>query len=453
MGKHSAPKRRRERQAYRSDRSRPQGMTVEGAPPTRARRDQRRRRAKRILVGTLIAVAVLMVVGVAWAYAFLRGIEGRMQETVKADETVGAALTEKEPEQPFNLLLLGSDARLDEEAARADTIIVARVDPTEHRVWMISIPRDTRVEIPGNGVSKINAATAIGGPSLMIDTVEDYLDLPIHHYMEVDFSGFQGIVDAMGGIYIDVDVEIDDPKAASHSPGRRASYIAPGYQLLDGEHALTYVRSRDFPDSDFTRMRHQQNFFKALAEQSASWGNLLKLPKIASELSKHVVTDMGIQQVLNLAQSFKGMGTDNIQTATLPGEWRSPYVVVDDEMKDYLVGQMLAGGSIEETSVPEPERAAEDITVAIRNGAGISGIAGQAAARLQARGFQISEVGNANQFVYDDTLIVYKDDEAAARMVASVLPTGRIVASRGMYAFNTDILVVVGKDWTAVESR
>ena len=257
----------------------------------------------------------------------------------------------------------------------------------------------------------------------------------------------------MGGIYIDVDVEIDDPKAASHSPGRRASYIAPGYQLLDGEHALTYVRSRDFPDSDFTRMQHQQNFFRALAEQSIGWGNVLKLPKMASEFSKYVVTDMGVSQILDLAQALKGMGGDGIQTATLPGEWRSPYVVVDDEMKDYLVSQMLAGGSIEATSVPEPERAPENITVAVRNGAGLSGVAGQAAARLQARGFQVPEVGNAQQFVYDDTLIVYRDDEAAAQLVASALPTGRLVPSRGMYSFTTDILVVVGRDWTGTVSE
>jgi len=448
MGKHDAPRRRRTDRDHRNGRRHRSVAPVASAPHTHPKRGRRLRRAKRMAAVTAIALVVVLVAGLTWAYAFLRGIEGRMQETVKADEAVGAALTKKEPEEPFNLLLLGSDARLEEEAARADTIIVARVDPTVHKVWMVSIPRDTRVEIPGNGVNKINAATAIGGPSLMIDTVEEYLGMPIHHYMEVDFSGFQGIVDAMGGIYIDVDVEIDDPKAASHSPGRRASYIAPGYQLLDGEHALTYVRSRNFPDSDFTRMRHQQNFFKALAEQSASWGNLLKLPKIASELSRHVVTDMSVSQMLSLAQSFKGMGTENIQTATLPGEWRSPYVIVDEAMKEYLVSQMLTGGSIEATSVPEPQRDPAGITVAIRNGAGISGVAGQAAARLQAHGFRVLEVGNANQFVYEDTLIVYKDDEGAAQVVASALPKGRLVPSRGMYAFSTDVLVVVGKDWT-----
>lgn len=452
MGRHDM---RRNQRAYRDDRAceHRSSAPLEPAPRTRASRQRGRRRALHIVVGVLIVLGVLVAAGAAWSYFFLRGIEGRMQESVKADETVQVALTEKEPEEPFNLLLLGSDARLDEEAARADTIIVARVDPAEHRVWMLSIPRDMRVEVPGHGVNKINAATSLGGASLMIDTVEEFLGLPINHYMEVNFSGFQGIVDAMGGIYIDVDVEIDDAKAASHSPGRRARHIAPGYQLLDGEYALTYVRSRNFPDSDFTRMRHQQSFFKALAQQSASWGNLLKLPKIAKELSKNVVTDMSVSQVLNLAQAFKGMGTENIQTATLPGEWKSPYVWVDEEAKRDLVSTMLAGGDIEKKDVPAAERAPEEITVSVRNGAGVSGVAAQAAARLQAHGFQVAEVGNASQFVYEETLIVYKDDEAAAQAVGSALPKGRLVPSRGMYAFTTDVLVVVGGDWADEASQ
>lgn len=448
MDTRSPHRRRRNDRTHRRDSEwRPSGISAEGQIRRRAERDQRRRRAKRIALGTVLTLGVILLASAVWAFIFLRGIEGRMQEGVRADEKVVQALAERVPEEPFNLLILGSDSRDEGEAARADTVIVARIDPTDRRVWMLSIPRDARVEIPGSGVNKVNSATALGGPELMIDTVEDFLDLPIHHYMEIDFSGFQGIVDAMGGIYVDVEVEIDDPKAASHSPERRARYIAPGYQLLDGEHALTYVRSRDFPDADFTRMRHQQNFFKALAEQSVRWNNIQNLPRMADEFSRSVTTDMSVSQLIGVAQSMRGMGSGNVQTTTLLGEWRSPYVVVDDALKQYLVQQMLAGGSIEATAVPEPELVPADITVTVRNGAGIAGVASQAAARLQARGFQVGEVGNANQFVYDDTLVVYAESEAAAQAVADALPMGRLVPSRGMYAFETDVLVVVGKDW------
>jgi polyisoprenyl-teichoic acid--peptidoglycan teichoic acid transferase len=395
-------------------------------------------------------VSVLLIGGAVAAFAFVQGLEREMQDEVKVDESVGEALTEKAPEEPFNILLLGSDARPEEEAARADTIIVARVDPGAKRIWMLSIPRDTRVEIPDNGVNKINAANYLGGPALMIDTVEEFLGMPIHHYMEVDFNGFQGIVDAMGGIYVNVEQEIDDWRAASHSPSNRAKHIEPGYQLLDGEHALTFVRSRDFPDADFTRMKHQQEFFKALASQSMRWSNVLKLPGMAREFARNVSTDMGVGQILSIAQGLRGIDSTNVQTATLPGEWRSPYIVPDVEMKEYLVGQVLSNGDIEERPDEEALLSPADVSVAIRNGGGIAGSAAMAAERLRARGFDIREVGNANQFVYEETLVVYTDNEEAARLVARQLKTDRLVPSRGMYSFDTDILVVVGADWAAL---
>jgi len=424
--------------------------TVETGPGPRRQRQMRHRAAKRVAAVALVIVSLLLVGGAVAAYAFVQGLEREMQDEVKVDESVGEALTEKAPEEPFNILLLGSDARPEEEAARADTIIVARVDPGAKRIWMLSIPRDTRVEIPENGVNKINAANYLGGPALMIDTVEEFLGMPIHHYMEVDFNGFQGIVDAMGGIYVNVEQEIDDWRAASHSPSNRAKRIEPGYQLLDGEHALTFVRSRDFPDADFTRMKHQQEFFKALASQSMRWSNVLKLPGMAREFARNVSTDMGVGQILSLAQGLRGIDATNVQTATLPGEWRSPYIVPDVEMKEYLVGQVLSNGDIEERPEEEALLSPADVSVAIRNGGGIAGSAAMAAERLRARGFDIREVGNANQFVYEETLVVYTDNEEAARLVARQLKTDRLVPSRGMYSFDTDVLVVVGADWATL---
>lgn len=390
---------------------------------------------------------LLLVAGATASALFVQSLQRDMRADVAGEERAREALTAKVAQEPFNVLLLGSDARPDEEAARADTIIVARIDSREKRVWMLSIPRDTRVEIPGHGVNKVNAASYLGGAALMIDTVEEFLGMPVHHYMEVDFNGFQGIVDAMGGIYVNVEVEIDDWKAATHSPNRRAQRIEPGYQLLDGEHALTFVRSRDFPDADFTRMKHQQEFFKALASQSVRWGNALKLPGMAREFARNVTTDMGVGQIASLAQAFRGVDVEAVQTATVPGEWISPYVIVDATEKDRLVARIMAGEDIEEEPAAEPTRAPEDISVTVRNGGGISGSAGMAAERLRVRGFAIGDVGNANQFVYDETLVIYRDDEEAARLVAEQLNTTRLVPSRGMYAFDTDVLVVVGRDW------
>ncbi len=431
---------------------------LEESPELPVHRQRRRKRLKRVLAGVGIALLLCMAAGVVWGWLYVRDInrELRPEDPEQARAIEKALTAPPKAKEPVNLLLLGSDIRPDEESARADTIIFARIDPNLKRVWMISIPRDTRVDIPGHGVSKINAAHSLGGPALMIDTVEEFLGLPIHHYLEVDFKGFVKIVDSLGGVYIDVDTEIDDWKAASHSKHHAASHIDAGYQLLDGDHALTYVRSRNFPDADFTRMRHQQTFFKALADQSTRWDNLLNAPDTIRQFAKASTTDMSVGQILDIAQSMRGVGDENIQTATLVGEWRSPYVWPDEDLKQRLVDAINSGGDIEaaKDGTGAASVSPADITVTVRNGGGIEGIAGQAGDILKTADFDVRDIGNANQFVYDETLVVYREQVDAAQVVADALPTGKVVPSRGMYLFNTDVLIVVGKDWPAAfESR
>lgn len=439
---------------------------LEAAPARlRAERERRRGRTKRVFAVAGITSLVLLVMAAIGVFAYAKHIESTMRPMVVKTEKVQAALKKAEPQEPYNILLLGGDHRPGETKYRTDTMIVARVDPQAKKVWMLSIPRDTRVEIAGHGSEKINAAFYHGGPELAIRTVNEHTGIPIHHYMEVNFRGFEKVVNAMGGVWIDVPSKIDDWKAASHSPGHRAKEIDAGYQLLDGEHALTFVRSRDYVDADMSRMKNQQVFFKALADQIAKKGNVVKLPKIVSAVAPYVATDMSLMEMLRSAQALKGAGSSSIYTATVGGEWRSPYIWTDEEMLEELVGKMNAGRSFEDTATVESggatgagnsasveqavsKRSPGDIAVAVRNGAGIAGVAKQAASILKARGFDVPEVGNANQNVYDKTLVIYKDDKAAAELVAAGLPPGtKLVESRGMYSFGTDILVVIGKDW------
>jgi LCP family protein required for cell wall assembly len=389
----------------------------------------------------------LLVLGsAAWGYSLLQSAQKTMKANSQDNGELDAALTERVPKEPFNVLLLGQDNRPGESAARADTIIVARIDPENDKVWLLSIPRDTRVEIPGYGTEKINAATFHGGPALMVDTVEQFLGIPINHYMDIEFDGFIEVVDSLGGVWVDVDTEIDDPKASSHG-SYTASYIAEGYQLLDGDHALTFVRSRDFPDADFTRMRHQQQFFKALADQATKFDNVLKIPGIVENVAQYMSTDMTINEIVEVAMALRDMGGANVQTATVMGEWKSPYVWPDEDKKEFLVSAMMAGLPFDTTATVEPTIDPASVTVSIRNGAGIEGCAATAAEMLTSAGYAVGEVGNANQFVYDETLVVYDTDRAAAVQVATALPKARVVESRGMYSFTTDVLVVVGKDY------
>ncbi len=198
-------------------------------------------------------------------------------------------------------------------------------------------------------------------------------------------------------------------------------------------------------------MRHQQEFFKALAKQVAEPGNIFKLPTVINEISHYMTSTMSVSEMIRVARAIQGIKPDDVETATITGTWRSPYVWPDEERKAFLIEAMKVGRSFDETS-PVEAVVPSTVTVTVRNGAGISGVAAAAADILKRAGFNVTEVGNANQFVYDRTLVVYRDAEtkAKASAVAAALPRADLVPSRGMYAFSTDVLVVVGKDWGSV---
>jgi hypothetical protein len=294
--------------------------------------------------------------------------------------------------------------------------------------------------------------------------VEKLTGAPINHFMAIDFSGFEKVVNAMDGVWINVPVEIND-KQADRSKGDKAAHIDAGYQRLDGAHALTFVRARhQFADQDFSRMKNQQKFAKAVAEQVATKTSVAKIPRIVSAVAPHVSTDMSLMEMIRTAQALKGAGSANVYATTLPGEWRSPFIWPDEARKAKIMAKFEAGepfkkkpkasGEASSTTAagakPAVSKAKKpsEITVTVRNGAGIVGSANQAASILKARAFKVKDVGNANQFVYKKTLVIYKKDKAAAELVLSILPPGtKLVESRGMYTFDTAVLVVVGKDW------
>ena len=417
------------------------------------------RRKRRVLRGIAIAIAILLALaGVAsvWAWSFLNAVN---QDMVKTDAKVLKALTPVSKTKPkaaappgaFTMLLLGTDNRGQAGDARTDSIIFARVEPATKRVWLLSLPRDMRAEIPGHGVAKLNKAYTLGGAALTIDTVEQLLGVPVNHYMEVNVNGFKRIVEVLGGVWIDVDVEIDDPKAAAANPGHEGQHIEPGYQKLSPAQALVYVRSRAFPDADFTRMRHQQTFFKAIAKQSTALVNVFKLPGVVREVARFTKTDMSVSALVRVARALRGANDNSIDTATVAGEWRSPYIYPDEELQADLVRRMLSGRAFESSATAEA--VPEDVSVAVRNGSGVAGVATKAQAALVAQGFAVNEVGNAKRSDYANTLVVYADDESAAKAVVASLGQGQIVASNGRYSFDADVLVVVGKDWKAVAEK
>ncbi|MGG1249728.1 LCP family protein [Brevibacillus agri] len=228
-------------------------------------------------------------------------------------------LTGSEPLKPFVVMLLGVDSR-DGEKARSDTLMLAAVHPAKQSAYLISIPRDSYMELPGKGYDKVNHAMAFGGPKLVKETLETFLDIKIDRYVSVDFEGFRKIVDELGGVSIDV------KKRMKYSDPSDDTYIdlMPGLQVLSGEQALDYARYRKSDlgkeDSDYQRINRQQEILAALAQKGTSAQMYTKAFKLMEILGQHVKTDLTDQEIASLLLSY-GDGTRNkIKTDTLVGQ-------------------------------------------------------------------------------------------------------------------------------------
>ena len=416
-----------------------------------AERDRRRRRTRKRVLVALSVVAALLFATVAAGALYYMSIHNRM--TVRSADIPQALQDTPTPEisEPFNLVIFGSDARNPSDNDLTDTIIVARIDPVGQRVWMVSIPRDTRVELPEHGASKINAAYVHGGPEMAIQAVEDVSGQDMDYFMTINFWGFESIIDAMGGIEIDVPIAINDPRA-DFTPDGRASRIAPGLQTLDGAHALTFVRHRDgYQDGDIGRTRAQQLFFRAMIAQMTDVP-LMQMPGIANSLADNVKTNFTPMQLLQLGRSMRGTNPENFYATTLPGEWRSPFIWIDEAeaaevWRNFGVSSFEPDGDEEGMqgfTITPPE-----VTLTVRNGTTRVGIAAEASSVLRARGFIVEDIGNAgNQSVYDENMVVFDENRQAAELVAQFMPEGtRVVQARGMFHFDTEVLVILGTEW------
>jgi len=221
-------------------------------------------------------------------------------------------------DQRLNVLLLGIDARQGETMARTDTMILASVDTKSKQMILLSIPRDTGVEIPGHGWDKINSAAVYGGPELSMKVVSNLLGIPVRYYVLTNFSGFKDIVDALGGVTLEVEQNMYHEGDEEYG-GAYGINLKKGVQRLDGDKALQYVRYREYPMGDIDRTRAQQKFLVALAKEVLQPSTIPKLPKLIPEISRYVKTNLSVSEMYKLAAAAKNLENGNILTQTLPG--------------------------------------------------------------------------------------------------------------------------------------
>ena len=220
----------------------------------------------------------------------------------------------------INIMLMGVDERK-EDVGRSDTLMVASIDSNEDTVSLLSIPRDTRVQIKRHGYDKINAAYAYGGEKLSQSTLESFLGIDINHYVIVSTDSFAKMIDAIDGVDIDVEQRMfyEDPWDDN---GGLVIDLKPGMQHMNGNTAITYVRYRD-EEGDAGRVRRQQKFMRACLDKLSSPTIVMKLPEIIKEARNAVRTDLSVTQMIELAQTLKiaDESSEGFKTGIVPGRW------------------------------------------------------------------------------------------------------------------------------------
>ena len=284
--------------------------------PTYSQASKKMGRGKKIALGVIIA-ALVAVVGGGSAFALWVGsVNDQLNRGTKTEEELSALQDVLAPTktftEPFYVMLIGSDRRADDESmgARSDTNVVVRVDPANNQLTMVSIPRDTKIEIDGYGTNKFNAAYNYGGAASTIREANQLLGIEISHYAEVNFEELVALVDAVGGVDVEVESRIDDPKAGD-------VVIEEGLQHLDGEAALTFSRTRQYVDGDLSRQANQRKLITALIDKVVSLP-VTELPGVIQSASRCVTTDLSVADIVSLAEQFKDAGDMTVYSAMVP---------------------------------------------------------------------------------------------------------------------------------------
>jgi LCP family protein required for cell wall assembly len=435
-----------------------------------AGRKARQRRAL-LMVSTAISAVVLVVAAGAWAVtSYINDAFNRINAGTGGTPSSG----------PLNIVVAGLDERTglsrQQQVALGvgtsqgeddtDTLMLVHV-PADHRyVQVVSLPRDSWVNIPGHGMNKINAALALGGPQLMVSTVEQLTGLTVNDYVEVNFTGFVQVIDALGGVNICLPYAVDDPYSGLD--------ISAGMHHVDGITALEYARDRhSFPTSDLARIQDQQQLIATAITEGISSGTLtnpVKFQHFVSAVSAAVTVDQGFN-VVSLADELRGISPNDITFTTVPlsnPDYTTPTglsaVLWNNTAATALFTQMKndqapaglapsaspATSSPSATPKPSSSLSRSQVSVDVYNGTLISKLSADTGAELATLGFRVhlSGVDWTSQDVAQ-TVIQYPAGQlAAAQLVQQVLPGAALQQVSGL----STVRIVLGQSDHSVSS-
>ncbi|HEX2979554.1 MAG TPA: LCP family protein [Anaerolineaceae bacterium] len=365
----------------------------------------------------------------------------------------------------INILMLGLDARDWDSAdgnagdpARSDTMILLTMDPLSKTAGMLSIPRDLWVNIPSYGYGKINMAYFLGdvnqmpggGPGLAMQTVQEFLGVPIHYYAQIDFNAFVDFIDTLGGIEINVPEEIKVDPLGQHN----TVILQPGVQTISGDVALGYARNRYTANGDFDRSNRQQQVIMAIRDKVVNLNMLSTLvanaPTLYQQLSSGVHTNLTMEQIISLAWTAKDIAPENITQRVIGleqvSEGTSPegwfiYKPITDKIR-------LLRDEIFTTGGPLSPAATEGASIMVKNGTGVPGLGSRTTDYLKGFGLNLLEPGNADELLGATTIYDYTGKPYTMKYLVDTLniDKSRIFNSYDPNA-QVDIVIILGSDW------
>jgi LCP family protein required for cell wall assembly len=448
-------------------------IAPERPPATRPRIIRPRRWPRRALIGANVAVAaVVLSAGLGYAYVKLR---------LGEINTVSIPGLTPATSGPSNILIVGSDSRANltgpgaanafgssqqVQGQRSDVTIVLHVDPSTNQAAVLSIPRDLYVPIAGtNRSDRINSSFG-NGPQQLVQTIQNDLHIPINHYVSMNFDGFQGLVNAVGGI----DVNFPFPAKDAFSG---LNITQPGCQHLDGAAALSLARSRDYQylqngtwhsdgTGDLGRIQRQHTFIRILMAKAISAG--IRNPITANSLISNAVHDvtiddkLGTNDILGLALRFRSLDPANFPTYTLP---TTPAVIGGADVLrlqqpggQQTIDQFLnpRKPSAAPSAPAPPPVAPSSVKVQVLNGSGTGGQAGQAAGQLRSAGFVVTGTGNAPGTKATSSQVLY----APGKQQAAQLLQGRVGGGASIQQDpalqGADVALVTGTSFSGITS-
>lgn len=449
-------------------------------------------------VATKIMVATVVLVfgmgGILYA-TFRPEIQTKIAQ--KQQEYRFEQLDVSQYKERVNVLLLGVDSLqtdTNQKGTRTDTIMILSVDPVTNTGFLLSIPRDSYVKISGtNNYTKINHAHSYGGSSLAIATIKEFIQLPIHHYIKVDYQALFKTIDDLGGVEFDVpqDMKYTDKRA---TPPLLID-LKKGVQMIDADKAMQLLRFREgYADRDLGRVRVQQDFIKAVLKKMYQPASIAKIPKFVETIHEYVETDMSITDMMSLLKLGRKINFEDVEKKTLPGmDDRKPgvgsVVLIDEEAMAEMLAYLLSGDYNKEEAEAEnlPDSTAISQTqplnnsnadtdddpdqstsanqspsdpsvvqknsilsykIVILNGSGYSGVARRATDLLKIQDIPVHSAENADSFDHEYTTITYREDAQAAEMIRDILRVGSIKKDNiRIKNMEPDIVILLGKDF------